>query len=226
MEISELNVNKLVNEMGFDKAEASMALSDSQGDLNQAIEKLLAGEYAPPPYSENQQPHEQAEGGSLVYHSKKSDLNYPEDNNSVGSRLINFFGDITQRKAKVPEVKENPTAPSFYDLTEQLHSLPSTAKQMPPPYQIEEKQKKVSSWEEEFNVYQVQLNNLAQQKSLMGPVFETRCDVCFSILKEREEDILSQNARVELNRFFLYIDTHTFLDKMISHDFNLMCCKP
>ena len=46
------SLDVLVNEMGFSRVEASMALSECNGNVEQAIEKLVAGAYAPPPYSE------------------------------------------------------------------------------------------------------------------------------------------------------------------------------
>ena len=42
----------LTNEMGFVRSEAIMALLESNGNLEMAINKLLAGNCAPPPYSE------------------------------------------------------------------------------------------------------------------------------------------------------------------------------
>lgn len=198
---SSSDVNKLVKEMGFSKAEATMALTDSRGDLNQAIEKLLAGEYEPPPYSENQEQQTVGNcyGGSALpqFASKESAEAHEGNSETIGNRLTNFLGDLTRRKVEVPKVKEDPTAPSFYDLTEQLHSLPSTAKQMPPPYEIEEKHKKVTSWEEEFSVFHVQLNTpSSSQMQMMGSSEDVRCDVCFSILKSSDADILSQNGKV------------------------------
>eukprot|EP00112_Aurelia_sp_Birch-Aquarium-sp1_P025109 Seg82.1 transcript_id=Seg82.1/GoldUCD/mRNA.D3Y31 product="hypothetical protein" protein_id=Seg82.1/GoldUCD/D3Y31 len=41
-----------LNEMGFARSEAIMALSESNGNLEMAINKLVAGNCAPPPYSE------------------------------------------------------------------------------------------------------------------------------------------------------------------------------
>eukprot|EP00795_Rhopilema_esculentum_P000803 gene803-10539_t len=46
------SLDVLVNELGFSRVEASMALSECNGNMEQAIEKLIAGAYAPPPYSE------------------------------------------------------------------------------------------------------------------------------------------------------------------------------
>lgn len=47
-------IDVLVNEMGFARAEAAMAISDCDGNLQLAIDKLLAGEYAPPPYTDTE----------------------------------------------------------------------------------------------------------------------------------------------------------------------------
>ena len=45
-------IKTLVNEMGFSADEASMALRETGGDMEMAINKILAGECAPPPYTE------------------------------------------------------------------------------------------------------------------------------------------------------------------------------
>ena len=48
-------VDVLVREMGFARSEATMAFADCNGNMELAVEKLLAGEYAPPPYSDVQE---------------------------------------------------------------------------------------------------------------------------------------------------------------------------
>ena len=48
-------IDILVKEMGFARAEAAMAIADCNGNIELAVEKLLAGEYAPPPYSDIEQ---------------------------------------------------------------------------------------------------------------------------------------------------------------------------
>ena len=52
--LTQAGMDVLVKEMGFARSEATMAISDCNGNIELAVEKLLAGEYAPPPYSDVQ----------------------------------------------------------------------------------------------------------------------------------------------------------------------------
>jgi len=46
------SVDVLVKEMGFARGEAMMAIADCNGNIELAVENLLTGKYAPPPYSD------------------------------------------------------------------------------------------------------------------------------------------------------------------------------
>ncbi len=50
--MNEANLLRLVNEMGFPRSEAIMALTDCNGNIELSVQKLIEGEYAPPPYTE------------------------------------------------------------------------------------------------------------------------------------------------------------------------------
>jgi len=112
-------VNKLVLEMGFSRAEATMALNDSSGDVEMAVDKLLRGEYAPPPYTPTGGP--QGAHNAELLTSKVNTIDKPGEKYSFSSKkesesevypnMKNFFSGLTNR-GKRPEVEsEDPTAP-------------------------------------------------------------------------------------------------------------------
>ena len=192
-------MNTLVNEMGFNRIEAQMALEEAKGNISSAIEKLTSGQYAPPPYDPIGETSPNLRGATNV-------SSIPENNrvdNPTELTFSNIWADITG-KHNAPVVEDKPTAPSFFDLSNDLNQvqiqLPETAKMMPPPYQIVDKTQKVQNWEKDSNVFYFddgQSNfksstDHGQSTSFLGN--KDRCDVCFNVLSSL--DILSQNNKV------------------------------
>lgn len=191
------DLNKLVNEMGFNRMEAQMALEESRGDINIATNKLTSGAYAPPPYAPVSEkaayPSHQASIGEKNRIDDPSKLNFS-----------NVLGNITG-KHNAPIVEDKPSAPSFTSLTHDLQKiqieLPEGTKQMPPPYEVIDKSNKVKAWEKDANVFHFDCSQSSSSPSASRkeqPIYlqqGERCDVCFNIL-EGTTNILSQNKKV------------------------------
>lgn len=193
---------KLVNEMGFSRMEAEIALKESQGNLDAAIEKLISGAYAPPPYAQ----HAQANELSVA------PADYPkiEEKNRIDNptkfTFSNLLDDL-KGKHKAPLVEDNATAPSFSALSKELDhiriELPDGAKEMPPPYEVNDKSQKFKSWEQQSNVFHFDFQNSSSssRNHQDQPIYlrqGDRCDVCFNIL-ESSENVLTQNKKVIYN---------------------------
>jgi len=194
-------MNTLVSEMGFNHIEAQMALEEAKGNVSSAIEKLTSGQYAPPPYDHVGETSQTLEATSNEIIEKNRLDNHTE------LSFSNIWADI-RGKHNAPVVEDHPTAPSFFDLTNDLNQihiqLPETAKMLPPPYQIVNKTQKVQKWEKDSNVFYFndKINSPSNFSSATGQSQNTsflgnqdRCDVCFNVLTS-PEDILSQNNKV------------------------------
>ena len=204
------DLNKLVNEMGFNRMEAQMALEESRGDINIATNKLTSGAYAPPPYAPVSE--------KAAYPSHQASI--AEKNRIDDPSKLNFsnvLGNITG-KHNAPIVEDKPSAPSFTSLTHDLQKiqieLPEGTKQMPPPYEVIDKSNKVKAWEKDANVFHFDCSQSSSSPSASRkeqPIYlqqGERCDVCFNIL-EGTTNILSQNKKVSYT-VFLYIATKYF----------------
>ena len=206
---------KLVNEMGFSRVEAEMALKESQGKLDVAIEKLTSGAYAPPPY-DAQYTQKNQPSTSSGYYPKIEEKNRIDDPTkfTVSKMLSDLKG-----KHNVPLVEDKPTAPSFSALSKDLNQirieLPDGAKEMPPPYEVNDKTQKFKSWEQQSNVFHFDYQNTSSSTTAQQnqPIYlrqGDRCDVCFNIL-ESSENVLSQNKKVLYTLYFLNQYFSTFL---------------
>ena len=163
------SIFKLVNEMGFSRMEAQMALEESQGNIDVAIKKLSSGAYAPPPYA----PTNQSISASGPYPriEKKNQENKP-----TAPSFSSLSRDLNQIQIELPE----------------------GTKQMPPPYEIIDKSQKVKAWEQEANVFHFDSPTPSSAAHQNQPIYlqqGDRCDVCFNIL-ENPGETLTQNKKV------------------------------
>lgn len=182
-------LENLVNDMGFNRMEASMALDETAGNMNDAIKNLLAGKYAPPPYQQEYAAPE------LVKLSENNRIDNPSK-----KKFSNLLADL-RGKHKAPVVNnDHPTAPSIVDLPNEFNKfdLPNGVKELPPPYDIMDKTEKIKDWEKDLNVFYFDAPNNANkvmQSFSRDGTTEDRCDACFNIL-ENFEDVLYQGRKI------------------------------
>lgn len=178
-------LEKLVNDMGFNRMEASMALDETAGNMNNAIKNLLAGKYAPPPYQQEYAAPE------FVKLSENNRIDDPSK-----KTFSNLLADL-RGKHNAPVVNDHPTAPSIVDLPRNeffnKFNLPNGVKEMPPPYEIVYKTEKIKDWEKGLDVFYNA--NKATQSLYRGGTTEDRCDACFNILGN-SEDVLCQGRKI------------------------------
>lgn len=189
-------IDKLVDEMGFDRTQARMALVDCGGDVQKAIDKLLSGEYAPPPYeataSETQSLPRTQQHAPPAY---ESTILQPQSSSSATSPLIpsnenthelypnvkDFFSDLLHRGKKPDVVTEDPTAPPLCSVdvppgaSAAFPGFDRNIETKPPPYQKHETGRKIEQWEKEMNI--VYISDLGERSSA-----DERCPVCFNPL--------------------------------------------
>jgi len=159
-------ISQLVTDMGFNRAEASMALDDTSGDLEKAVDKLLQGDYAPPPYTPSNgaqfQPMCTNTRAETTVREEKS-FDKPGDNDLYPT-MKNFLSDLTGRSKRPEYDEENPSAPpllvdlsddrpegmssSFTDIRPQWQQFDT----LPPPYEKFEKDSKIKNWEQEMSI--------------------------------------------------------------------------
>eukprot|EP00794_Sanderia_malayensis_P007595 gene7595-8435_t len=127
----EANLDKLVNDFGFPRSEAVMALRDSNGNVQLAITKLCSGAYAPPPYTETPTNQERFADPTMGLNT-----NFKTDNKPLYPDTSNLFGSDTNVVSKPPpyskvylegEMKcwENDSPATFSSLND-YHSKPKT----------------------------------------------------------------------------------------------------
>jgi len=191
-------VNKLVNDLGFNRTEATMALEDTLGDVDRAIDRLLQGDYAPPPYTSTsttsdaegehltKHPHTNAQNEkSNCYSSKKQETNlYPS--------MKNFLNALPGRSRRPEVEQEDPTAPPLLvDLSDAGEQEPTpsssssnTVQQqfdtLPPPYQKFKKDNKMRDWEQEMQISYYNEQSGTGDFSGFSASRSERCPVCFN----------------------------------------------
>jgi len=207
-------LHMLINEMGFNRIEAEMALQESRGDVNAAIGKLTSGTYAPPPYDP-----------VGIEQTATASSNISEKNRVDEPSKLTFSNLLADLKGshKAPVVEDKPTAPSFSNLSNDVNQikleLPETAREMPPPYEVVDKSHKVKAWEKEANVFYFDAPSSRSSSSASPSTgaygggfnqFQSqsiylkqgdRCDACYSLL-ETTEDVLTQNDKIYHGKCF------------------------
>jgi len=200
-------IDKLVKDMGFNRAEATMALNDASGNMERAVDKLLNGDYAPPPYTPTNEPASTeplCTGGQM---NTASEQKPPVEGGAYPS-VRNFLSELTGRSTRPVFDEENPTAPPLVvdlpDIDDNRRStalnepqLPHQLHTLPPPYEILQKETKMKSWEEEMSI------EFAERDFVNYTASESeRCAVCFSAIlspdgsTRRREDIMCHKGQI------------------------------
>lgn len=201
----DLEINKLVNEMGFGREESRMAIQDADGNIDTAIEKLLNGNYAPPPYS----PAAVAPPNPAVpVLTEESSVKSKEKDHS--SFLPHFLSDLTHRNKSTPTYEDHPTAPPLSSIGGIYPDLPPSnfdnLNSLPPPYEKIEKSEKIKKWEQDENVFHLTVDNY-KANNFIGFSYSERCSVCFSQLAQGELDMksLKENIITQRGKVIKYI---------------------
>ena len=166
------NIERLVCEFGFGRVEAKLALNDTNGNLELAIDRLLNGQDAPPPYDEPSS-------------TKASFVFDPSTNSSsFGSKVKSF---LPGRKKQQPYYEDHPTAPGFNEISKQVENqlLPPEDQCLPPPYEKVVKLDSIQKWEREAQVIFFN-ENAAVSSSFQNPLYNERCCSCFNELQNQE----------------------------------------
>lgn len=173
------NIERLVCEFGFGQIEAKLALNDTNGNLELAIDRLLNGQYAPPPYDE---PHS-------IKTFPISDP--PTDSSSFGSRVKSF---PPGTKTNQPYYEDHLTAPGFNEISKQAEN-----QCLPPPYEKVVKLDSIQKWESEAQVIFFN-ENAAASSSFQNPLYNERCCSCFNELQNQQT--AQQHGKVCLFHIF------------------------
>ena len=176
------NIERLVCEFGFDRVEAKLALNNTNGNLELAIERLLSGQYAPPPYDE-----------------PPSIKAFSVSDPSFGSKVKSLLPG--RKKQQQPYYEDHPTAPGFNEISKQAENqlLPPENQCLPPPYEKVVKLDSIQKWEREAQVIFFN-ENAAAGYSFQNPLYNERCCSCFNELQNRET--AEQHGKVSLFPIF------------------------
>ncbi|XP_065668921.1 uncharacterized protein LOC105850927 [Hydra vulgaris] len=158
-------INKLTFEMGFSRAEAIMALTETNGNMDNAIENLLQQKYAPPPYS------------STNVSSSDKNIECP-DQNSFSSENLS--------KSSSQETNFSPDKIPF-DFIKNIPAefvLPC----LPPPYQKVDTMNKVKDWEDESKLFHITENTERNPHTDISKYYQKRCNVCFNEILTLADD--------------------------------------
>lgn len=201
----DLEINKLVNEMGFGREESRMAIQDADGNIDTAIEKLVNGNYAPPPYSPAAAVAPPNPAVPVL--TEESSVKSKEKDHS--SFLPHFLSDLTHRNKSTPTYEDHPTAPPLSSIGGIYPDLPPSnfdnLNSLPPPYEKIEKSEKIKKWEQDENVFHLTVDNY-KANNFIGFSYSERCSVCFSQLAQGELDMksLKENIITQRGKYYHY----------------------
>ena len=187
-------IDRLVHEMGFNTMEAKMALQDTNGDIDMAVNKLMNGEYSPPPYSSSS-------ASAEPQHDAKQDAIKKQ------SAIPKLISDITHRqKFDIPKYEEHPSAPSILDIGTKPPGNEVGIESLPPPYEKIEKLSRIRLWEQESNVKHLNDDLSSISSADVSLWCRERCEVCFSkflkgddaadVKKLMQENLVQQGGKV------------------------------
>ena len=214
----------LVEQMGFSRTEAKMALEDCNNDLRTEVGNLLSGKYAPPSYQGPPPIYEEASSSQVptssnnIYPTLES--NRKENSNIASSNSPGLFSKLFYHNNAPPQESSNtdPTAPGLDRLA---NSKPPDLEieSQPPPYEKYDKNEKIRSWEKDSNVFHFDSRDsiiTAAKEDVRLPstqrdVDDARCDICYSILFPKNEDSFSQATSPEVIQHQGKVFTLSFL---------------
>ena len=148
--------------MGFQRAEAIMALTETNGNMDSAIKNLSLQKYAPPAYSD-------IENCGIICAVESPD--------GCNSNLEKVF------TAANFENQPFAAANAPMDIPDEF-ALPC----LPPPYEKVNTLNKVRDWEDQSNVFHINEKNTGNLPIDLVKYDQKRCSVCFNQILTLGED--------------------------------------
>jgi len=161
-----------LSDMGFSNVEAEMALKDNSYNVDAAIEKLLSGQYKPPPYESNLYPNQEL---TCV---NPGITNPTSDHHHHHSSILHSLTTPFKKKTTPLYHKDKASAPSLFHIEGENGQQFTT---LPPPYEKIKKKETLRSWEATQNITYLSEQEL-ENTSTIARIYEDRCSTCFNEL--------------------------------------------